>query len=99
YTHEDVMAGIAQGNETNSNPTSGRGRYPHRFGNREGIEMPFCDSKQFIEFPLKQGEPYTDGPPGADRVIYSVENEFCGCITHCGAKRKSGFVSCTYDDP
>ncbi|KAF5349555.1 hypothetical protein D9756_008803 [Leucocoprinus leucothites] len=79
YSSDDVDAAMEQGQETNPFPVFGTRSYPHRFGNREQIDFkPHCDSEDYVEFPLKQGVPYTGGAPGADRVIYSTENAFCG---------------------
>ncbi|KAJ3554608.1 hypothetical protein NP233_g12385 [Leucocoprinus birnbaumii] len=94
YSGADVEAAMVQGNKTNPSPVFGGRGYPHRFGNREGVKLPYCDSKEYVEYPLKQGKAYTGGPPGADRVIYSTKNAFCGCITHTGATQRNGFVAC-----
>ncbi len=59
--------------------SSSSGPYPHRFGNREGVEFPECDGNDYVEYPLKQGEPYVNGPPGADRAVYLRDDgAFCG---------------------
>ena len=35
-------------------------------------------SGEFFEYPLKKNSVYTGGSPGADRVIYDEDGDFCG---------------------
>ncbi|KAK7734631.1 hypothetical protein SLS57_000328 [Botryosphaeria dothidea] len=84
-----------------TNPiSSGRGGYPHKYNNYEGINFGTLNGLLY-EFPMITGGPWSSGSPGADRCIVeddtSVNPAQCrakGAITHSGASSKNGFVAC-----
>ena len=43
----------------------------------QGFSFPSC-SGEFFEYPLEHNRVYTGGSPGADRVIYDEDGNFCG---------------------
>lgn len=58
--------------------------YPHQYHDFEvggyrqkGFPFPSC-SGEFFEYPLEAGTTYDGGSPGADRVIYDEDGDFCG---------------------
>lgn len=62
YSQEDLDDAIDQAIMTNNNPSTFGGRYPHRFGNRENVQFPNCDTgTSFVLYPLKQGSVYDGG--------------------------------------
>ncbi|KAF9444151.1 hypothetical protein P691DRAFT_678124, partial [Macrolepiota fuliginosa MF-IS2] len=58
--------------------------YPHRFGNKEGLQFAHCKGTNYVVYPLKKGEAYEGGPPGPDRVVYlrNSDHTFCGTFRH-----------------
>ncbi|KAA1468072.1 ribonuclease T1 [Dentipellis sp. KUC8613] len=73
----------------------GGGDYPHQYHDYEGFSFPSCRG-EFFEFPLERSGVYTGGSPGADRVIYDEDGDFCACLTHTGASSEDGFVECSF---
>ncbi|EKM61287.1 uncharacterized protein PHACADRAFT_82524, partial [Phanerochaete carnosa HHB-10118-sp] len=74
--------------------SGGGGDYPHQYHDYEGFSFPSCSGELF-EYPLETGDAYTGGSPGADRVIYDQDGDYCGCITHTGASGDN-FVACDF---
>ncbi|KAI1780101.1 ribonuclease-domain-containing protein [Hypoxylon cercidicola] len=67
--------------------------YPHRYNNYEGFNFPV--SGPYLEFPiLSNGNLFSGGSPGADRVIINTSCRQAGAITHTGASGNN-FVGCT----
>ncbi|KAI0801035.1 ribonuclease T1 [Fomes fomentarius] len=71
YTSNDVSNAIGEAED------GGAGEYPHQYHDYEGFSFPLC-SGEFFEYPLKHNGIYTGGSPGADRVIYDTDGDFCG---------------------
>ncbi|PWY93894.1 Ribonuclease/ribotoxin [Aspergillus sclerotioniger CBS 115572] len=72
--------------------TVGKDKYPHTYHDYEGFDFPV--EGPYLEFPiLRNGEVFTGGEPGADRVIFNRRDEFAGVITHTGAEGDD-FVGC-----
>lgn len=72
---------------------SDKGGYPHQYHNYESFDFPV--SGTYYEFPiLKSGSVYSGGSPGADRVVFTGNNDLAGLITHTGASGNN-FVECT----
>ncbi|KAJ8487993.1 hypothetical protein ONZ45_g14124 [Pleurotus djamor] len=69
----------------------GKNKYPHRFGNREGLVWPQACTAPFQEFPILNDRVFTGKPdtPGAERIVWDVNGNFCGCMTHNGVKGNS----------
>ncbi|KAF8349719.1 Ribonuclease/ribotoxin, partial [Amanita rubescens] len=56
-----------------------------------------CPGSTYYEYPiLADGDLYSGGSPGADRVIYDNDGNFCACLIHTGASTYDGFVECTF---
>ncbi|ETW87107.1 microbial RNases superfamily [Heterobasidion irregulare TC 32-1] len=89
YTQSDVENGIQQAEG------GGGGNYPHQYHDYEGFTFPSC-SGEFFEYPLEHSSVYTGGSPGANRVIYDEDGDFCACLTHTGASSNDGFVECDF---
>ncbi|KZT75078.1 ribonuclease T1 [Daedalea quercina L-15889] len=87
YTSSDISEAIQAAED------GGASDYPHQYHDYEGFSFPSC-SGTFYEYPLESGEAYDGGSPGADRVIYDSDGDFCACITHTGASSEDGFVEC-----
>jgi len=87
YTSDDIQDAIKAADD------GGAGDYPHQYHDYEGFDFPSCNGT-FYEYPLESGNTYNGGSPGADRVIYDDDGDFCACITHTGASSKDGFVEC-----
>ncbi|PYI11930.1 Ribonuclease/ribotoxin [Aspergillus sclerotiicarbonarius CBS 121057] len=76
--------------------TVGKDKYPHTYHDYEGFDFPV--EGPYLEFPiLADGEVFTGGEPGADRVIFNRKDEFAGVITHTGAEGDD-FVACDGGD-
>ncbi|TFY78334.1 hypothetical protein EWM64_g5679 [Hericium alpestre] len=73
----------------------GGGDYPHQYHDYEGFSFPSCKG-EFFEYPIERSGVYTGGSPGADRVIYDKDDDFCACLTHTGASSEDGFVECNF---
>ncbi|KAI0639644.1 ribonuclease T1 [Trametes polyzona] len=88
YSNDDIINAIdqAEGN--------GGGNYPHQYHDFEGFSFPSC-SGEFFEYPLKHNSVYTGGSPGADRVIFDSDGDFCACLTHSGASGND-FLECDF---
>ncbi|KAK0223954.1 Ribonuclease/ribotoxin [Armillaria fumosa] len=71
--------------------------YPHEFGNHEDLDIGSCPKKPYDNylFPILTGGIYNGGNPYADRVVFDSRGNYCAVITHTGAERNGGFVSCT----
>lgn len=55
----------------------------------------FAVSGPYQEFPILQnGNVYTGGSPGADRVVFNTNGAYAGAITHTGASGNN-FVGCS----
>jgi hypothetical protein len=92
YSAADTQAAINQGR---SGGTFGKNKYAHTFNALDAdIHFTKCTPPFLVEFPLVAGGVYSGGNPGADRVVYDLSGDFCGCMTHTGAKGKNGFVHC-----
>ncbi|KAL4255226.1 hypothetical protein AB1N83_010956 [Pleurotus pulmonarius] len=65
--------------------TIGAGKYPHPFGNGEGLTFPnSCKAGGLMEFViLPKGGASRDAEQ--ERVVWDAKGKFCGCITHNGA--------------
>jgi len=73
----------------------GASDYPHQYRDDEGFDFPTCRG-EFFEFPLESGgKVFTGGSPGADRVIYDEDGDFCACLTHSG-ESDDGFAECSF---
>lgn len=69
------------------------GSYPHEYHDYEGFDFPV--SGTYYEFPiLSSGKVYSGGSPGADRVVFTGDDELAGLITHSGASGNN-FKQCT----
>ncbi|CAL1695140.1 unnamed protein product [Somion occarium] len=88
YTSTDVN------NAIHVAESGGAGDYPHQYHDFEGFPFPSC-SGEFFEYPLEAGTTYDGGSPGADRVIYDEDGDFCACLTHTGASGND-FLECTF---
>ncbi|KAI1789769.1 ribonuclease T1 [Ganoderma leucocontextum] len=88
YSNDDISNAISAAED------GGAGDYPHQYHDYEGFSFPSC-SGEFFEFPLEQGDAYNGGSPGADRVIYDDDGDFCACLTHDGASGDD-FVECDF---
>ncbi|KAL9531941.1 Guanyl-specific Ribonuclease [Sphaerulina musiva] len=94
YTAARVRAALNQGvMYYNNGQQVGDNDYPHTFNNREGFN--FAVSGPYQEFPILQnGNVYTGGSPGADRVVFNTNGAYAGAITHTGASGNN-FVGCS----
>ncbi|EPQ60483.1 ribonuclease T1 [Gloeophyllum trabeum ATCC 11539] len=88
YSSRDISEAIEAAED------GGAGDYPHQYHDYEGFSFPSC-SGTFYEFPLESGDAYDGGSPGADRVIYDDDGDFCACLTHTGASGND-FVECDF---
>ncbi|KAI0720022.1 ribonuclease T1 [Cerioporus squamosus] len=86
YTSEDIEDAIEEAED------GGASNYPHQYHDYEGFDFPSC-SGEFFEYPLEHNRVYTGGSPGADRVIYDSNGDFCACLTHTGASGND-FLEC-----
>lgn len=96
HTLANVKAATARGYSLMNSPI-GTNSYPHKFNNREGLDM-WCTGKTaFNEFPiLSSGALYSGASPGADRVVFANDGTYCAVITHTGAGGNN-FLSCDGD--
>ncbi|KAM3416180.1 hypothetical protein BST61_g7788 [Cercospora zeina] len=94
YSAGAVRAALNQGyNYYRNGEQVGSNDYPHTYNNREGFS--FRVSGPYQEFPLlANGNVYTGGSPGADRVIFNTGGAYAGAITHTGASGNN-FVGCS----
>ncbi|KIP12566.1 hypothetical protein PHLGIDRAFT_40767, partial [Phlebiopsis gigantea 11061_1 CR5-6] len=88
YTGSDISQAISAAED------GGASNYPHQYHDYEGFSFPSC-SGTFYEYPLESGSAYNGGSPGADRVIYDTDGDFCACLTHHGASGDN-FVECSF---
>ncbi|KAI0778419.1 ribonuclease T1 [Trametes elegans] len=88
YSGNDISNAIEDAED------GGASNYPHQYHDYEGFSFPSC-SGTFYEFPLKHNSVYDGGSPGADRVIYDSDGDFCACLTHTGASGND-FVECDF---
>ncbi|KAL4241736.1 Guanyl-specific ribonuclease N1/T1 [Abortiporus biennis] len=88
YTATDVNNAIRKAED------GGASDYPHQYHDFEGFDFPSCEG-EFFEYPLESGRTYTGGSPGADRVIYDEDGDFCACLTHTGAS-DDDFLECDF---
>ncbi|KAI9753744.1 MAG: hypothetical protein M1815_006010 [Lichina confinis] len=111
FSFSQQQAALDKGNTLHiANQTRGRNRYPHRFGNAEGIRLSgACFAGQSLgqlqEYPImRTGAVYdgssTDRNSGPHRVIFhpiplTGRSIFCGLITHEGSWVPGGFVGCS----
>ncbi|KAF2214170.1 hypothetical protein CERZMDRAFT_105638 [Cercospora zeae-maydis SCOH1-5] len=94
YSAGAVRAALNQGYNYYSNGQQvGSNDYPHTYNNFEGFS--FGVSGPYQEFPLlSNGNVYTGGSPGADRVVFNTRGQYAGAITHTGASGNN-FVGCS----
>ncbi|KAL4256281.1 hypothetical protein AB1N83_011137 [Pleurotus pulmonarius] len=75
-----------------------REKYPHYFGNGEGLAFPAgCTKPNLVEFPiLHDGTLFSrNSVSGPDRVVFNRKTKaFCGCMTHTGASGRNKFKLC-----
>ncbi|KAI1383026.1 Ribonuclease/ribotoxin [Hypoxylon trugodes] len=109
YSATDIQQAASKaGQLSNAGQTVGTNKYPHQFFNRNN-EIPNFEAQcttTFLEFPILASKAvYTGGSPLTDRVVVNVAAgstagnvviTFCGVMTHTGAAKKNGFVSCTW---
>ncbi|TBU63710.1 ribonuclease T1 [Dichomitus squalens] len=88
YSSSDIL------NAINEALDGGASDYPHEYHDYEGFSFPSC-SGTFYEYPIQQDDVYTGGSPGADRVIYDEDGDFCACLTHTGASGDD-FLECDF---
>ncbi|KAI0375238.1 ribonuclease T1 [Pilatotrama ljubarskyi] len=88
YTATDIFNAIDEAED------GGASDYPHQYHDYEGFSFPSCTG-EFFEYPLEHNRVYTGGSPGADRVIYDEDGDFCACLTHTGASGND-FVECNF---
>ncbi|KAH9944182.1 ribonuclease T1 [Epithele typhae] len=88
YSSQDISEAIEEAED------GGASDYPHQYHDYEGFSFPSCSGK-FFEYPLEQDNVYTGGSPGADRVIYDEDSNFCACLTHTGASNDD-FLECDF---
>ncbi|KAI0673372.1 ribonuclease T1 [Trametes maxima] len=88
YTSSDINRAINEAED------GGASNYPHQYHDFEGFSFPSC-SGEFFEFPLKHNSVYTGGSPGADRVIFDEDGDFCACLTHSGTSGND-FLECDF---
>ncbi|KAF4306787.1 hypothetical protein SLS57_003123 [Botryosphaeria dothidea] len=99
FTDADVDSCVAE--LCNWDAGKGPGGYPHKFNNREGLNLGAYNGNQDIyEYPLFAGSVYTKGSPGADRCIAHFDPNTWKCtkvgaMTHRNAPQRNGFVLCT----
>ncbi|KAK2609084.1 hypothetical protein QQS21_002311 [Conoideocrella luteorostrata] len=63
----------------------GTNRYPHQYKNLEKFKLSGLTGP-FYEFPiLSNGQVYSGGSPGADRIITTQDCKQAGVLTHQGA--------------
>ena len=97
--HPTLSCTLSQSKSVTALPT-GRNRYPHVYGNSEGILFHPACTGTLHEFPmLANGARYTGGRnQGAHRVVFQVVKPgvayYCGLITHEGAPA-GRFSKCT----
>ncbi|KAI9830366.1 MAG: hypothetical protein M1819_005747 [Sarea resinae] len=96
YAQSDIDAAQSQGYQYyEDGETVGDDDYPHQYEDYEGFDFPV--SGPYYEFPiLSDGDVYSGGSPGADRVVFNGNDELAGLITHTGASGDD-FVECTSD--
>ncbi|KAI0361369.1 ribonuclease T1 [Trametes cingulata] len=88
YTESDIFNAIDEALD------GGASDYPHQYHDFEGFSFPSC-AGEFFEYPLEHNRVYTGGSPGADRVIYDEDGDFCACLTHTGASGDD-FLECDF---
>ncbi|KAK7694995.1 hypothetical protein QCA50_002183 [Cerrena zonata] len=88
FTASDISKAIVKADD------GGASNYPHQYHDYEGFSFPSC-SGEFFEYPIKSGSVYTGGSPGANRVIYDEDGDFCACLTHTGASGND-FLECSF---
>ncbi|KAH9898163.1 ribonuclease T1 [Cubamyces lactineus] len=88
YTSSDINNAIEEAED------GGASDYPHQYHDYEGFSFPSC-SGTFYEYPLEHDRVYEGGSPGADRVIYDSDGDFCACLTHTGAS-DDDFLECDF---
>ncbi|KAI8980774.1 ribonuclease T1 [Trametes punicea] len=88
YTSSDIFNAIDKAED------GGASDYPHEYHDYEGFSFPTC-SGTFYEYPLEHDRVYNGGSPGADRVIYDSDGDFCACLTHTGAS-DDDFLECDF---
>lgn len=103
FTRFDIQRAIqsATARHSRRNYAQGRGgrQYPTvYYYNRQNWALfamsPNVVSRNFIEYPLLQGDTYRGGPQGPDRVIIeTATGEFAGVLTHRGVAN-NGFRPC-----
>ncbi|KAJ8521985.1 hypothetical protein ONZ45_g1411 [Pleurotus djamor] len=92
FTLTQVTSAYNQGRTYQANNQQvGSRRYPHNFGNREGLVWPQACTAPFQEFPILPTRVYTGVPndPGAERIVWDRSGNFCGCMTHNGVPGNS----------
>ena len=105
-----IFSAVAQGMQLVQQPKfkSRFYKFPHKFGNGEGIDFPGCMGKLYEHPILITGEVHPGGrtcglrgkdrrrmPAGDHRVVFQVtgSGKFCGALTHVNAGRGL-FVKC-----
>ncbi|KZT30751.1 ribonuclease T1 [Neolentinus lepideus HHB14362 ss-1] len=87
YSADDISNAIDAAED------GGASDYPHQYKDYEGFS--FSCSGTFYEYPLERHSTYDGGSPGADRVIYNDDGDFCACLTHTGASNDD-FKECSF---
>ncbi|VDC05548.1 unnamed protein product [Peniophora sp. CBMAI 1063] len=95
YTVDEVSAAVSAGVDHVDDPI-GSDSYPHTFRDDEGLTL-YCSGSSWLEFPILESGTYDGGSPGADRVVFDTDGNYCAVITHTGASETNGFVSCDND--
>ncbi|KAL2261656.1 hypothetical protein VTK26DRAFT_3671 [Humicola hyalothermophila] len=97
YSKQQVDAAVAEGCRLHkAGEQIGSSKYPHRFNNREGLEL--ATDGPYQEFPILPSGVYTGRAPGPDRVVFDPDYRndcvYAGAMTHTGAATTNGFVLC-----
>lgn len=94
YNAGEVAAAMERGRDLEKRgQTIGAGKFPHPFGNGEGLTFPnSCKAGGLSEFViLPKGGASRNAEQ--ERVVWDSKGRFCGCITHNGAVG-NGFLVC-----
>ncbi|KAL1688999.1 Ribonuclease/ribotoxin [Schizophyllum commune] len=95
YSVDEVKAAVQNGVDHLDDPI-GDNSYPHAFHNYEGLDLYCSGDSDYSEFPILKSGDYDGDSPGADRVIFADNGDYCAVVTHTGASGNN-FVSCEGD--